>query len=156
MNLYDLCEAIEATALSAAIRESLWLFPVIEAVHLVGLAVLGGSLFVVDLRLMGAGLTRQSIVEVEQGARAWFLGAIVLMVTTGALLGVSEAVKLYDRPAFFLKMITLTLGLLLAFTVRRALIARNPRGGPFAFAVGALSIGLWLTTAVDGRWIGFS
>ena len=156
MNLYALCEAIEATALSAAIRESLWLFPVIEAVHLVGLAILGGSLFVVDLRLMGAGLTRQSIAEVERGARGWFLGALALMVSTGALLGVSEAIKLYDRPAFFLKMITLTLGLLLAFTVRRALIARNPRGGPFAFSVGALSVLLWLTTAVAGRWVGFS
>ena len=156
MSLYALCEAIEATALSATIRESLWLFPVIEAVHLVGLAILGGSLFVVDLRLMGAGLTRQSIAEVEQGARAWFLAALALMLSTGVLLGVSEAVKLYDRPAFFLKMITLTLGLLLVFTVRRALIARNPRGGPFAVAVGALSICLWLTTAVAGRWIGFS
>ena len=53
-------------------------------------------------------------------------------------------------------MITLTLGLLLAFTVRRALIAVNPRGGPFAFSVGALSVLLWLTTAVAGRWVGFS
>lgn len=156
MSLYALCEAIEATALSAAIRESLWLFPVIEAVHLVGLAILGGSLFVVDLRLMGAGLTRQSIAEVEQGARAWFLGALAVMLTTGALLGVSEAVKLYDRPAFFVKMIALSLALLTVFTVRRALIARNPRSGAFSFAVGALSVCLWLTTAVAGRWIGFS
>ena len=156
MSLYALCEAIEATALSAALRESLWLFPVIESVHLVGLAILGGSLLVVDLRLMGAGLNRQSITEVDQGARRWFLGALLLMLATGFLLGISEAVKLYDRPAFFLKMITLTLGLLLAFTVRRALIARNPRGGPFAFSVGALSILLWLTTAVAGRWVGFS
>ena len=153
MNLYALCEA---TALSAAIRESLWLFPVIEAVHLVGLAILGGSRFVVDLRLMGAGLTRHSIAEVKRGARGWFLGALALMASTGALLGVSEAIKLYDRPAFFLKMITLTLGLLLAFTVRRALIARNPRGGPFAFSVGALSVLLWLTTPLAGRWVGFS
>lgn len=156
MTLYALCEAIEATALSAAIRESLWLFPVIEAVHLVALAVLGGSLLVVDLRLMGAGLTRQSIAEVEQGARAWFLGALALMITTGSLLGVSEAVKLYDRPAFFVKMIALSTGLLLTFTIRRGLVARNPKGGPFAFAVGALSVCIWMTTAVAGRWIGFS
>lgn len=156
MSLYALCEAIEATALSAAIRESLWLFPVIEAVHLVGLAILGGSLFVVDLRLMGAGLTRQSIAEVEQGARAWFLGALLVMLATGSLLGVSEAVKLYDRPAFFVKMIALATALFLTFTVRRALVARNPNGGAFAFAVGALSLCTWLTTAVAGRWIGFS
>jgi len=144
MSLYALCEAIEATALSATIRESLWLFPVIEAVHLVG------------LRLMGAGLTRQSIAEVERGARAWFLGALLLMLVTGSLLGVSEAVKLYDRPAFFVKMIALATALFLTFTVRRALVARNPNGGAFAFAVGALSLCTWLTTAVAGRWIGFS
>ena len=156
MNLYALCEAIEATALSAALRESLWLFPVIESVHLVGLAILGGSLLVVDLRLMGAGLNRQSITEVDQGARRWFLGALLLMLATGFLLGISEAVKLYDRPAFFVKMIALATALILTFTVRRVLIARNPSGGPAAFVIGAASLSTWLLVAVAGRWIGFS
>lgn len=156
MSLYALCEAIEALPLSATLRESLWLFPVIESIHLVGLALLGGSLLVVDLRLLGAGLNRQPIAEVERGARGWFLGALALMVTTGSLLALSEAVKLYDRPAFFVKMIAFSLALLLTFTLRRALIARNPGDGPAAMAIGALSLCLWLTTAVAGRWIGFS
>ncbi|MEI7573020.1 MAG: DUF6644 family protein [Phenylobacterium sp.] len=156
MSLYDLCEAIEATAVSAALRESLWLFPVIESVHLVGLAILGGSLLMVDLRLMGAGLNRQSIAAVEHGARRWFLGALLLMLVTGSLLGISEAVKLYDRPAFFVKMIALATALVLTFTVRRALIARNSSGGPAAFAIGAASLSTWLLVAVAGRWIGFS
>ena len=53
MDLLPYFEWIEASALGNAIRQSLWLFPVIEAVHLLGLSVLGGSVLIVDLRMLG-------------------------------------------------------------------------------------------------------
>ena len=61
--LLSFFEWCDATALGEAVRNSLWLFPAIEAVHLLGLCVLGGSLLVVDLRLLGLGLKRQTIAE---------------------------------------------------------------------------------------------
>jgi hypothetical protein len=56
--LFEWCEA---TAIGHAIKDSAWLFPVIEAGHLLGLCVLGGSLLVVDLRMLGLGLRRQTM-----------------------------------------------------------------------------------------------
>ena len=155
MDLYRLCEAIEATPLGVAVKDSTWLFPAIESVHLVALALLGGALLMLDLRLLGVGLTAQKTSSVERSARPWLLGAILTMVTTGVLSGVSEALKLLDREAFTVKMIALAGALLFTFAVRGPLARRDVSGLP-AMAVGAVSLSLWLTGALAGRWIGFS
>ena len=150
-------EWCDATALGAGVRNSLWLFPAIEAVHLLGLCVLGGSLLVVDLRLLGVGLKRQTIAELAGEVRPWLVGAVVVMGVTGLLLFFSEAVKCYYNQSFWVKITTLPIALLFTFTVR-ARVART--GGLVTSAltrlVGAASIALWFTVAAAGRWIGFS
>ena len=155
--LLSFFEWCDATALGATVRNSLWLFPVIEAVHLLGLCVLGGALLVVDLRLLGVGLKRQTIAELADEVRPWLVGAVVLMVTTGMLLFLAEAVKCYYNQSFWVKITTLPVALLFTFTVR----ARVTHSGgldtsPQTRLVGAASIALWFTVAAAGRWIGFS
>ena len=80
--LLSLFEWFEATGLGQTVRQSLWLFPVIEAVHLLGLTLLGGSLLVVDLRMFGVGLKNQGIAELAERARPWLVGSIVVMLVT--------------------------------------------------------------------------
>ena len=156
MNLFHTFEGFEALAVSQAIRGSVWLFPAIEAVHLLALATLGGAILIVDLRLMGAGLTAQPAAQVERDARPWFLGALCMMLATGIPLGLSEAVKLYDKQAFWVKMIALALALAFALGVRTRLVKRVTPGAPAAWAMAIASLALWLTVALAGRWIGFS
>ena len=55
MDLYPVFEWCESTAVGQVVRDSLWLFPVIEAIHLLALALMGGTILVVDLRLLGFG-----------------------------------------------------------------------------------------------------
>lgn len=150
-------EWCDATALGAAVRNSLWLFPAIEAVHLLGLCLLGGSLLVVDLRLLGVGLKRQTIAELAAQLRPWLLGAIGVMIATGLLLFLSEAVKCYYNQSFWVKMTTLPIALVFTLTVR-ARVTRTGRLEASARTrlVGAVSIALWFTVAAAGRWIGFS
>lgn len=155
IDLYTLAQQIEATPLGAGIKNSIWLFPGIEAVHLLALALLGGALLMLDLRLLGAGLTRQSPSTVERSTRPWLIAAILTLIGTGVLIGASEAVKLHDRKAFTVKMIALGLALLFTFLIRNPQAQRDVAGVP-AKAIGALSICLWLTVALAGRWIGFS
>ncbi len=155
--LLSFFEWCDATALGAAVRNSLWLFPTIEAVHLLGLCVLGGSLLVVDLRLLGLGLKRQTIAELHAQLRPWLAGALAVMVATGLLLFLSEAVKCYYNQSFWVKITTLPIALLFTFAVR----ARVARAGGLETSartrlVGATSIALWFTVAAAGRWIGFS
>ena len=154
MSLYPVFEALEATPVGAAIKESVWLFPAIEAVHLLALATLGGAVLMLDLRLLGLGLTGQPVATVERDSRPWLIGAVAAMILTGSLLGVSEAVKLYDKQAFWVKMIALAAALLFTFAVKAPLARRGPNR--LAAPVAVVSLALWLTVAIAGRWIGFS
>ena len=156
MSLLPFFEWCEATWIGDAIRSSLWLFPVIEAVHLLGLCVLGGALLVLDLRMLGVGL-RQPIAEVARDARPWLIGAIAVMLTTGIALFLSESIKCYYNTSFWVKITTLPIALLFTFTVRN----RVARGGGLnatarTRAIALISLALWFTVAAAGRWIGFS
>ena len=93
--LFPFFQWCEATTIGNAIRSSLWAFAAIESVHLLGLAAIGGAVLVVDLRLLGLGLRRQSIAEVARSAYPWFVGSLIVMLVTGVALFLSEAVKCY-------------------------------------------------------------
>ena len=84
MSLYTLAESLEATPLAVAIKDSVWLFPAIEAVHLLALALLGGALLIVDLRLLGVGLTDQPAAAVERSARPWLIQAVIVLLSEAA------------------------------------------------------------------------
>ena len=149
-------EWCEATGLGLLVRESVWLFPVIEAVHLLGLCLLGGALLLVDLRMLGAGLTNSPVALLARQARPWLIAGTAVMLGSGVLLFLSEAVKCYYSPAFWLKMTTLPVALGFTFAVRERVAAAEHSSGTYTTVTGGLSIALWFTVAAAGRWIGFS
>ncbi len=156
MTLLPFFEWCESTGLGLVVRESVWLFPVIEAVHLLGLCVLGGALLLVDLRMLGAGLTRTPLPALARQARPWLVAGVITMLASGVLLFLSEAIKCYYSQAFWVKITTLPAGLLFTFLVRERVAAASDSSGVTVAATGALSILLWVTVAAAGRWIGFS
>ncbi len=157
MTLLDVFDWLELTWLGATIRESLWLFPVIEAVHLLGLAMLGGAVLVVDLRLLGFGLRDRPVGYVVEQLNPWLLGAVGVMFATGIPLFLSEAVKCYWSDAFWVKMGALLLALIFTFAVRNPAARRLSGLAPWkSRLLAAGSLCLWLTVAAAGRWIGFS
>lgn len=158
MSLLSFFEWCEATALGVAIRNSKWLFPVIESVHLLGLALLGGAILLVDLRLLGLGLKRQPVAQLAKDAEPWLVGSVLVMLGTGVSLFLSESIKCYYSPAFWVKMTTLPVALLFTATVRRRVaLADESEARPILSKLVALvSLSLWFTVAAAGRWIGFS
>ena len=150
-------EWCEATAVGHAIRTSLWLFPVIESVHLLALALLGGALLVVDLRLFGVGLRDQPARQLARDAQPWVIGALLVMISTGVPLFLSESIKCYHNPAFWVKISTLPVAILFTFTVRwKVATADEARIGSWSKLVALVSLSLWFGVAAAGRWIGFS
>jgi len=141
-----------------AIRNSSWLFPVIEAFHLLGLAVIGGAVLVVDLRLFGFGLRRQPVAQLARDAQPWLIVSLMVMVATGTLMFTSEAIKCYYHPAFWVKMTSLFLAIVFTFTVRRKVaMADETRMEPlWSKLVALVSVTLWSGVGIGGRWIGFS
>jgi hypothetical protein len=156
VTLLELFERLEASTLGTAIRDSLWLFPVIEAAHLLGLALLGGAVLVLDLRLLGVGLVQRPVAYVARQLTPWLVGAIAVLVTTGVPLFLSEAVKCFHSEAFRLKMAALALALVFTFGVRNPLAKAGALPARWNRAIAACSLALWLTVASAGRWIGFS
>ncbi len=150
-------EWVAASALGQAISKSSWAFAVIESVHLLALAVIGGAVLMVDLRLLGFGLRAQPLDRVARDAWPWFVGSWVVMIVTGVLLFVSEPLKLYFSTPFFWKMIFLLSGSLFAVTVRRKVtLAGDGRTPPVVMKlVGLVSLLLWSGVGSAGRWIGF-
>lgn len=156
MTLLPFFEWCEATRLGLLVRESVWLFPVVEAVHLLGLSLLGGVVLLVDIRMLGGGLTRTPIALLARNVRPWLTAAVTLMAATGLLLFLSESVKCYYSQAFWVKITTFPVAVAFTFLVRQR-VAESDHTTPFtAKCTGAASIALWLVVAAAGRWIGFS
>src|SRR5688572_32253807 len=147
----------ESLWLGQVVVGSNWLFPVIEAVHLLFLSLLGGAVLVVDLRLLGLGLKGHTASELWRAARPWMIAAVAGMIATGVPLFLSEAIKCYYNDSFWVKMTTLPFAIAFAFTIRARATTDAVRNTARRQAViGALSIALWVTVAAAGRWIGFS
>ena len=151
-------EWCENTAAGHAIRDSLWLFPVIESFHLLALALMGGAVLLLDLRMLGLGLRRQPVAHLAREAQPWLIGALITMLTTGLLLFTSEAIKCYYSSAFWTKMSFLLPAILFTFTVRRKVsLAEEGRVRPvWTKLVALISVSLWTVVGAAGRWIGFS
>ena len=156
MSLLPFFEFCEHSAVGEAIRSSLWLFPVIESFHLLGLVVIGGSVLVVDMRLFGLGLRSQPVAQLARDAQRWLVGSLVVMLASGVLLFTSEATKCYYHAAFWVKMTSLLLAILFTFTVRRRVAAADKASPLLSKLVAMASVTLWSAVGIGGRWIGFS
>jgi len=148
----------EASWAGTAIRESPWAFASIESVHLLGLATLGGSVLLLDLRLLGLGLRRSSVAELARDVQPWFNASLVVMLVTGVALFLSEPTKCYYSTPFWVKMGSLLLGTVFSYTVHYR-VARAPDTPSMAVRyrlVGLVSLALWFGVGAGGRWIGFT
>jgi hypothetical protein len=153
-----------STAIGTAIHESSWMFAIIESFHLLGLAVIGGTILLVDLRLLGLGLREESAAALWRASRRTFVAALVVMLISGALLYLSEATKFYSEGfwdsaefPFIYKMAFLALAIAFTFTVRRWVLEDGASDArPYQQKLVALtSMLLWLGVGVGGRGIGF-
>jgi uncharacterized protein DUF6644 len=158
MDLLALAQWCEGSALGNAIRTSPWAFAVIESVHLLALAAIGGAVLVVDLRLLGFGLRDQRVSDLARDAFPWLVGSLIVMLVTGLGLFFSEATKCYYSTPFTVKMVSLALAIAFTFTIRRWVTgADEARINPIVYKVVALvSLALWFGVGAGGRWIGFS
>jgi len=157
MSLRSLFQWCDSLTIANAIRDSRFLFPIIESIHILALAVLLGTVIVVSMRLLGKGMKQRPVAEVYgelSRLRNW---ALATMLVTGFLLFSSEAMKCYDNPPFLTKMVLLAIAITFQYTVVRA-ISGKPDAllGRFqATAVAWGSLVLWFGVGTAGRAIGF-
>src|SRR3974390_111273 len=103
--VFVICLWLEQTGVGTSIRESLWLFPIIETVHIFGIILLVGATSILDLRLMGLTFLEESVSKLAERFIPLALAGFVIQVVTGFLLFSSEATKMYDNLGFQIKMV---------------------------------------------------
>jgi hypothetical protein len=144
------------TMVSRAIRDSRVAFPIIENFHLFALTVLLGSLVVLALRQFGLVYKTQAISEVANALRPWNRWSLAVMLTSGILLFLSEAMKCYGNTSFRVKMLFLFAALLFQFTIYNRTAASEDKVAPTAGKIAAaVALCLWFGVGLAGRGIGF-
>jgi len=148
--------AIEASAFGQAMRESRWLFPAIEAVHLVGIAVLVGSITMLDLRLLG--LSRSLPVRrLAAHILPWAAASFLLIVPSGLAMFLARAGDLIANPVFATKVCLIfaagaNAGIFHAGVFRGAAQWDVDVMPPVAArAAAAVSLVLWISVIACGR-----
>src|ERR1700694_2685113 len=159
--LYTIAQWLEQTSIGTAVRESLWLFPVIETVHIFGIILLVGSTSILDLRLMGLPFREERLSKLAKRFLPWACVGFVVQVVTGVLMFSSEATKMYGNLAFQIKMLLIITAGINAFVFDRLAYQsvgkwdNDPLAPLSARIAGLLSILLWFGIVAAGRWIAY-
>ena len=156
----EVCKWLEQSLVGTRVRQSLWLFPAIETVHLLGMAALLATIGAFDLRLMGMAFRGERISVVGRRLLPWAMAGFSLQVLTGGLLFSSEAAHMVANPAFRVKMLLIVLAgahaLVFPIVSRRNPRWDDPTQSPLTPKIaGATSLLLWIGVVAAGRWIGF-
>ncbi len=154
MAFFEWCDGL---AMSQAYRESLWLFTLTQSLHLVAITTFVGAILIVDLRLLGWGLVRQSPARTARSAQRILLWAGLAVLATGIPQFTAHALSYSRSPVFAFKMCLLAATLVFTATLRRHVAAADEGRLPVWVprTVGAVSLVLWMSVTISGRLITF-
>jgi hypothetical protein len=135
------------------LNESALSFPILECFHIVGFAFSVGTITLVDFRLLGWGMRRETPAQIAKEMSLWTLGGLIVMVMSGLLLFSSDPDMYYLNYAFDLKMFFLICAIIFNYTIhRKTAMAEKPPG---AKLVACVSLCLWALVVFGGIFIGF-
>jgi len=153
---------LENTPVGTEVRQSTWMFPTIETVHVLATVMVVGSVAMLDLRLLNLAYRDRTIREVHEDVLPWTRVSFIFAAIAGSLLFSSSATKYYHNFTFRMKMLMLLLtGVNAAFfelwTYRGVAKWERETRIPLAAKIaGALGLLLWIGVVAFGRWTGFT
>ena len=155
--LYPFFDWHTTSWLGTTISDSIWLFPFVETIHILAMAIMFGSLLVLNLRLVGIGMKRQSLPMMAKTLMPFVNWGIVIMLLSGYAMFASGALKYYSNDGFKFKMACLVAVLIFQYTFFRSLIKKED--SQRSIGIGAVAAGinflLWFCVGAGGRAIGF-
>jgi hypothetical protein len=160
--ILEVFQYVQGLPVSIGIRESLWVYPVIESAHVLGLCLFLGLVAMMDLRLVNATMRSTRVTEVQQRLFPWQMAGFAVMVVSGLLLVLSEPMRFYGNIFFRVKLVLLALAAMNAFAFhttvyRRAAEWEDRAVPPTAVRLaGTFSLLLWAAIVVCGRMIAYN
>jgi len=156
------CEALDGSSFGHEMRESLYLFPVIETLHVFGIVSLVTSAFLLDLRLFGVGPMKEEPVEkLAKWILPWVIAGFTMQLITGVLMFSAEATRSAVNSFFWFKMFAIVAAGVNALIFHTTVYQQvgswdNARVAPLGARIyGMFSVILWLSIITLGRWFSF-
>ena len=162
MTPLEVCRWLASTPGSVALHESIWVYPIVESVHVLTLCLFLGLTVIVDLRRLGASLSTTPVSLVMRRFAPWMLGGFALMVASGILLFYAAPVRTYLNIFFRVKMTFLLMAgvnvAVFQFTMSRTMAQWDQNRIPpiRVRLAGGLSLAFWAAIAVCGRMIAYN
>jgi hypothetical protein len=162
MDLASIIQAIQDSGLGEWMRTSVKAMPIVEAIHVLAAATVFGTIFIVDLRLLGYPNTQRPFTRISDEMLRLTWVAFCVAVITGIMMFAANANTYFINTAFRFKMLAL-LGAGVNMAIFQGITFRSvtswdkavspPLAGRLA---GALSILIWVSVILLARWIGFT
>jgi hypothetical protein len=150
------------TRASVSMAESIWAFPIVESVHVLGLCLFLGMAVLLDLRLVSLVLRDVPVSELADRIMPWTIAGFVIMVISGLLVFLNAPVRYYNNIFFRIKIAALLLAGVNAWAFHAGIwrqVSTWDRDAvtPFrARLAGTLSLVLWACVVVAGRLIAYN
>ena len=155
-------EWLSTTSLSVFLQtHNSWAIPTIQSIHIVGIAIVLGSVFMIDLRVLGWAGMDQTLRQTTNRFSPWLTGALWLMLATGILMVIGEPVRELITFSFWLKMFLVAVGTLVAVAFQKSLRKNEQRWEETLVHRGAtkwlavLTFLIWASIIVLGRLIAY-
>ncbi|MEQ1883856.1 MAG: DUF6644 family protein [Bryobacteraceae bacterium] len=161
MSLYEFCVMLYDSNFGTSLRESQLMFPLVEGIHVLGLAASVGAIVLLDLRLTGLGIRSATPAQIMRQLKPWYLTGFAVMFITGILLFWAEAEKCYRSPTFRWKLVFLVLaGINAAYYEVKYVPKMDSWDGQAALPSGAKLVGwcslvFWTLVVGFGRWTAY-
>jgi hypothetical protein len=146
---------LAATTPSHVVRQALWLIPLLQAVHILAIAIVLSSVAMIGASILGFGA--QTVAEAARRFVPWIWAALAVLAATGLTLIIGEPQRSLPNPAFQLKMamLAVAVAVMLAFQVSLRRNGAFWQGGRHVGGLAVLTFGLWCAVAVAGRLIAY-
>lgn len=153
---------LSTTAPSVFIQEhNAWVIPAIQAIHIAGIALVMGSVLMIDLRILGWAGTDQTLPQTARRFGPWLTGSLWLLLATGLLMVIGEPARELLTVSFWIKMALVAIGALVALIFQRSLRRHERRWEetlvrrPAVRGLAILTFLIWATVIVLGRLIAY-
>lgn len=162
MEITPILEWLQQSGIAVRIRDGLFLFPLLESAHVVGLTIVFGTIAIVDLRLLGLASTHRSFQRLSSDVLKWTWVAFALTAVTGGLMFMTNATVYFHNTYFRAKVVLLVLAAInvgvFEWTAGRTVRQWDeaPSAPPVARTVAVMSLVIWVAVIVTGRMIGFT
>jgi hypothetical protein len=141
------------TWLGTTVRDTVWAFPLIETFHLLSLAILLGTVLIVNLRVFGVGKRFLPASQLARQFEPWMLASIGVLIGTGIPMAFSEPMKCFESYSFPIKMGLIVLGIVSQFTIQRRWIMKGDSSVAKSRIAAIASIFIWTAVGAAGKGI---